>query len=39
VRALPPVDVDLLCYTPEEFEEREREISIVREALKHGVEL
>jgi len=37
--ALPPVDVDLLCYTPEEFEERRREISIVREALRYGVEL
>jgi len=35
---LPPVDVDLLCYTPEEFEERRREISIVREALLYGVE-
>jgi len=37
--ALPPVDVDLLCYTPEEFEERRREISVVSEALKYGVEL
>jgi len=37
--ALPPVDVDLLCYTPEEFEERRREISIVSEALKYGIEL
>jgi len=36
---LPSVDVGLLCYTREEFEERKREISIVREALKHGVEL
>jgi len=33
---LPPVD--LLCYTPEEFEERRRKISIVREALLYGVE-
>jgi len=37
--ALPPVDVDLLCYTPEEFEERKREISVVSEALKYGIEL
>jgi len=37
--ALPPVDVDLLCYTLEEFEERRREISVVSEALKYGVEL
>jgi len=37
--ALPPVDVDLLCYTPEEFEEMKKRISIVSEALKYGVEL
>jgi len=37
--ALPSVDVDLLCYTLEEFEGRKREISIVRDVLKHGVEL
>jgi len=36
---LPPVDVDLLCCTPEEFEGEGRGISIVREALRHGVKL
>ena len=29
--------VDFLCYTPEEFEEKRREISIVRHAIKEGV--
>ncbi|MCD6093026.1 MAG: nucleotidyltransferase domain-containing protein [Candidatus Aenigmarchaeota archaeon] len=31
--------VDFLCYTPEEFEKKKNEISIVREALKNGVEV
>ena len=31
--------VELLCYTPEEFERKSREISIVAEALKEGIEL
>ena len=25
-----------LCYTPEEFEEKRKEISIVRQAIKEG---
>nr|AAU82290.1 nucleotidyltransferase [uncultured archaeon GZfos13E1] len=29
--------VDFLCYTPEEFEEKRKEISIVRQAIKEGV--
>ena len=29
--------VDFLCYTPDEFEEKRKEISIVRQALKEGV--
>lgn len=29
--------LDLLCYTPEEFERKRREIGIVREALRTGV--
>jgi len=37
--ALSPVDIDVLCYTPEEFEKRRREISVVSKALKHRVEL
>jgi len=31
--------LEALCYTPEEFERKAREISIVREALKHGIDL
>ncbi|MEM0153617.1 MAG: nucleotidyltransferase domain-containing protein [Ignisphaera sp.] len=38
-RALPKVDIDILCYTPEEFEKKKKEIGIVREALSHGIEL
>jgi len=30
-------DVDILPYTPEEFEKKKLEIGIVNEALKHGV--
>jgi len=29
--------VDFLCYTPEEFGEKRKEISIVRHAIKEGV--
>jgi hypothetical protein len=29
--------VDFLCYTPEEFEEKRKEISIVRHAIKEGI--
>lgn len=29
--------VDFICLTPEEFEEKRSQASIVREALKHGV--
>lgn len=31
--------VDALCYTPEEFERKKKEIGIVREAIKKGVRL
>ena len=31
--------VDLLCYTPEEFDKRKNEPTIVREALKRGIEI
>ena len=37
-RVLPRVDVDVLCYTPEEFERKRREIGVVSEALRYGVE-
>ena len=29
--------VDFICYTPEEFKEKESRVSIVSEALKTGV--
>ena len=32
-------DVDLLPYTPEEFEKKKKEIGIVREAVKEGIEM
>ena len=31
--------VDLLCYTPEEFKKLSRQISIVSEAIREGVEI
>ena len=31
--------VDFICYTPEEFEDKEREISLVSQALKEGIEI
>ncbi len=34
-----PYPVDFLCYTPEEFSEKAKRITIVREAIKEGVEI
>ena len=31
--------VDFLCYTPEEFNKLKKQITIVREAVKEGVEI
>jgi predicted nucleotidyltransferase len=31
--------VELLCYTPEEFQRKSHEISVVAEALREGIEL
>jgi len=31
--------VELLCYTPEEFERKRRQITIVREAVRDGIEI
>lgn len=31
--------LELLCYTPDEFEERKNGLSIVSEALKTGIEI
>lgn len=34
-----PLDIEVLCYTPEEFEKMKGRIGIVQEALKEGVEI
>jgi len=34
-----PLGLEVLCYTPEEFEKKSRQIGIVAEAVKEGVEL
>jgi len=31
--------VDFICYTPEEFEEQKKQVSLVRMALKEGIEI
>ncbi len=31
--------VDMLCYTPEEFKKKSRQITIVSEAVKTGIEI
>ncbi len=31
--------VDFLCYTPEEFEKLKKQVSIVSEALREGIEI
>lgn len=33
------IDLEVLCYTPEEFEQKKREIGIVQQAVKEGVEI
>lgn len=34
-----PLNLELLCYTPEEFERKRKEIGTVRQAVKEGVEV
>ncbi len=34
-----PVDLEVLCYSPEELERKRKEIGLVREALKQAVEI
>ena len=34
-----PAGLELLCYTPEEFEEKREEFGIVRVALEEGIAL
>ena len=31
--------VDFLCYTPEEFKKLSKQVTIVSEAVKHGIEI
>jgi len=31
--------VDFLCYTPEEFNRLKKQVTIVREAVKRGIEI
>ena len=31
--------VDFLCYTPEEFKRKKKQIGIVQEAIKEGIEI
>jgi len=33
------IDLEPLCYTPEEFKRKSREIGIVRQAIKEGIEI
>ena len=35
----PPVGIDLLCYTPEEFARKREEIGLVQESLKCMIDL
>lgn len=32
-----PIEIEPLCYTPEEFETKKRQIGIVSEAIKEGI--
>lgn len=32
-----PVDLEVLCYSPEELDKKKKEYGLVREALKHGI--
>ena len=34
-----PTDLEPLCYTPEEFKRKSKEIGIVRQAIKEGIEI
>jgi len=34
-----PYDIDIICLTPEEFAKKSKEIGIMRQAMKEGIEL
>ena len=33
------IDIEPLCYTPEEFEIKRKQLGIVRQAVKEGIEI
>jgi len=34
-----PINIEPICYTPEEFEEKKKQIGTVKQALKEGIEI
>lgn len=34
-----PLEVEPICYTPEEFEKKKKQIGIVQQAVKEGIEI
>lgn len=34
-----PIRLDVLCYTPEEFEKKKNQICIVKKAVEEGIQL
>lgn len=34
-----PFDIDIICLTPEEFAKKSKEIGIIKQAIKEGIEL
>ena len=33
------IDIEILCYTPREFEKKKKQIGIVQQAVKEGIEI
>lgn len=34
-----PAAMDIICYTPEEFEKKKKQLGIVQQAVKEGIEI
>jgi len=34
-----PASMDIVCYTPEEFEHKKKQLGIVQQAIKEGIEI
>ncbi len=34
-----PAAMDIMCYTPKEFEKKKKQLGIVQQALKEGIEI